>query len=720
MASVRSTLVSLCLAGFALVLHGCSGCDSPAGTGGDGGVVTCEGGVDDDMDGFGEGCPAGADCNDDDPGLHDDCCAAGAYQGCPCDPSVDGVIPCFDGPPEVASNPPCMKGTRSCDELTSTWGACGGQVLPDDEICDGNDDDCDLEIDEDVQSACGNCLPGCDTVDVGDDPFPFPPADPNIDVDGVGLDPNGDLVLDSSTLENHFLWIANDFEGTVSKLDSRTGAEVARYATVSHEVLVNLSGGTVPAWNANTGGSAYADNRPSRTAVDFRSDVWVANRAHDFGGIQPSVTKITNAIEECVDRNGNTLIETSSDVDGDGVINIANAAEFFAESDECIAMTVAVGGAGANARALAIDQGIEPGDPGNVWVGMFEEQAFYQLNGATGSLIQRVPAAGGSGISPYGAAIDGQGRLWAPNGCCGISNMEMIQTNENPASYTTLAVPAFSNGGRGGYGITVDTEDRVWLGGWPQGGLLRYDPAGGTWTEATIPGLFNNGWGIRGVGIDTHGNVWGAVHYNWSDGQVARFDADTAVASGNWDIEGEIPVGVGVDFDGDVWTVNQNSSTASRLHIDQTTLEPADHPDTANTTPVDVFPVGPNPYTYSDFTGLGLRTVTRPSGTYTVPIQGCPGSQEAHWLGITWDATTPANTEVNIYVRSGNDLGTLEQQPLFGPWTVSPADLQVLPGPVPDGRYLLLTFELLSNDNQSTPIVHAYSVDWACPGEPIP
>ena len=728
MVAARSKLVLICVGGLAALLvttaGGCSGCESPAAGTGDGGVESCEGlGVDDDGDGYGVGCPAGEDCNDHDDGLHEDCCAVGAYQGCPCDPSVDTEIACFDGPAEVASNAPCMKGLRSCDEETSTWGACGGQILPEDEICDGEDNDCDLEADDGVQSACGNCLPGCDEVEVGDDPFPFPPTDPSVDVDGVGLDPNGDLVLDSSTIENHFLWIANDRQGTVSKLDTRSGKEVARYATVSHEVLVNLSGGVVPAWDANTVAPAdgNADNRPSRTAVDFRADVWVANRAHDGAGIQPSVTKIMNAVEECTDRNGNTIIDTSTDVDGDGVINIANPVEFFAESDECIAMTVVVGGAGANARALAIDPGIEPGDPGNVWVGMFQEQAFYQLNGVTGQLIQRVPPTGPSGVSPYGAAIDGQGRLWAPHSCCGISSMEQINTNENPASYSTLPVPAFSNAARGGYGIVVDTEDRVWLGGWPEAGLLRYDPATTTWTEATIPGVFNvTEWGVRGVGLDQHGNVWAAVHNDWSDGQVARFDADTATATGNWDIGGEIPVGVGVDFDGDVWTINQATSNASRLHIDQTTLEPADHPDTANPTPVDVFPVGPKPYTYSDFTGLGLRTVVRPTGTYTVPIQGCSGTAGAHWLSVTWDATTPVNTEVNIYVRSGDDLATLEEQPQFGPWTVSPADLQVLPGPVPDGRYLLLTIELISNDNESTPIVHGYSVDWACPGEPVP
>src|SRR5204862_1233934 len=57
---------------------------------------------------------------------------------------------------------------------------------------------------------------------------------------------------------------------------------------------------------------------PSRTAVDWNGDVWVANRA--FGG-QSSVTKIANDMSECSDRNGAPGIQTSSDVNGDGIID---------------------------------------------------------------------------------------------------------------------------------------------------------------------------------------------------------------------------------------------------------------------------------------------------------------------------------------------------------------------------------------------------------------
>lgn len=707
-------------------LAGCGGC-------GNNSAASCEGlGVDDDDDGYGEGCPAGPDCNDSNSAVHEDCCGFDpTSEGCLCDPVLDTTVACFDGPPELADVPPCMKGQRTC-QPDGTWGACYDQVLPEQEGCDGMDNDCDGSSDEGVMSACGNCLPGCDEVVVGDDPFPFPEDNPNVEVDGVGLDPNGDIVLDSSTYEDHFLWIANDREGTVSKLDTRTGAEIARYASVTLDAArtVNHVGRPISAWNTDANGNSYADNRPSRTAIDFYGDMWVANRAHDGGNNQPSVTKIINDTETCPDLNGNGMIDTSRDVNGTPGIQINDATEFFGDADECIEMTVIVGDAGGTARALAIDAGqnIEGGqnDPGNAWVGMWGEQAFYQIDGNTGAILQRVATAG---VRPYGAAIDSVGRLWAPDHCCGAVNLARVDTTMNPAPFTLINTkPAYTGAasGQGNYGIVVDLEDRVWIGGHPVGGLQRYNPADGVWTQVLIPGYEAQG-NVRGVGIDTHGNVWAAFHPSGSDGLVARIDADSATSTGVWQLDNatapnagtaNIPVGVGVDFDGDVWTVNQATSNATRLHIDQTTLQPAAHPTTGNI--VDVFPVGPNPYTYSDFTGLGLRTVTRPTGEYSIPIQGCMGTDQARWLSIDWQATTPPATSVEIYVRAGDDLATLDAQTLYGPWVVSPADLQAAPlGPVPDSRYLLVIIRLISEDREATPIVHGFSVDWACPGDPV-
>lgn len=718
----------LCL-GVALAAVGCGGKK------GGGAAVPCLSGTDMDGDNYGPGCEAGDDCNDFDATINIDCCEAGNYAGCPCDPGSDTSESCFEGPSDRLDNSPCRAGTRACDPETAKWGGCGGQILPDLEQCDEVDNDCDSFSDEGVQSACGNCIAGCDNAGVGDDPFPFPDDDPNVDADGVGLDPNGDLILDSESFENNFIWIANDPQGTVLKIDTRTGRQVGRYASVSHEVLINVTGDpsrVVQAWNQGR------RNAPSRTAIDYNFDVWVANRAHDGDDnsgtdFQPTATKILNNPAECTDRNGNSQIDTSRDANDDGIIDISDPAEFFAESDECIQMTVIVGSNGGIARALVIDAGIEPGDPGDVWVGMWNEGAFYELNGQTGAAIRRVPPAGSLGISPYGAAIDGQARLWATDGCC-TPNARVVAIN----TITGQVIPNSSNqtirnlGFDGRYGIVVDQDDRVWVGGWsggsddPGGRVHRYDPATGMTVSVPIP-EFAPGEGtrrVRGVGIDARGNVWAAV--DTETDRMVRIDADSATVTGQFRLPGgspdsRNPIGIGVDFDGDVWTVNRQGegTGVSRLHIDETTGEPAPHPVTGNN--ADNFPTGAGtePYTYSDFTGLGLRVVTRPSGEYTVPIQGCIDMGTAVWQSVTWDATVPSNTSVEIWVRVGNDLATLDAQPIYGPWTVSPADLTMPPGPVPEGAYLQLTIRLISSDGVSTPIVHGYSVQWSCPAPPV-
>jgi streptogramin lyase len=686
----------------------------------------CVSGIDVDGDDFGFGCPSGPDCNDTDPAIHTGCpqCAGDTPQpGCPCDPT-QAAVSCFDGTPAQAATPPCQKGIRECDTASGTWGPCGGQVAPAAESCNSIDDDCDGVVDDGVLSACGDCTPGCDTTSTGDGtPFPLPgdplpPGTAVIGSDGVGLDPSGDIILDSTTIELHFLWVANAGEGTVSKLDTVTGKEVGRYASVTHAALVDVMGvgaGSLPAW-----GGVHS---PSRTAIDYHGNCWVGNRAF---GTQPSATKIFNDLADCQDRNGDGLKNTSQDLNGNGVIEMGTA-EFLGEADECIAFTVIAGISSVpdyvGARAIAIDAGIEPGDPGNAWVGVFSEQAFYQLDGATGALVKRVPATGGLGVTPYGATIDSSGTLWAPHGCCGANGIISINTITGavgPIKYQpSTYCPDGGTGYYGGsYGIAADATGNVWLGGWPCAAVFRYSPATDAWAVIQIPGYFGAGWGVRGVGADALGNMWAAVHMiNWTEGAVARFDSATATFTGIWDIVGTVPVGTAADFDGAIWTVNGSTNNASRLYIDPTSSEPAPNPATGNV--VDVFPVGSAPYTYSDFTGLGLRTITRPSGDYTVVLEGCTDLSQATWNQIDFDATAPAGTALELWVRAGDDLATRGSWPQYGPWVVSPALLQFAPGPVPNARFLEVTFRLMSIDRESSPILHSYDVEWTCPVIPI-
>jgi len=786
------------LLALTLVLAAC-GSDGKGGNNPNKDAGDCPGGIDFDGDGYGYGCAAGEDCNDADAKFNVDCCFGGnVYTGCACDSAANQQpVSCFDGDPALAGVGACVVGERTCIEATNTWSACEGSVVPKYEVCDdGGDNDCDGQADEGVLTACGNCMPGCDQNAIGDGmPFPTEDDDPNVDMDGVGLDPSGDLVLDSSKIEAYFLWIANDAEGTVSKIDTRTFKEVARYASVTHSfgrlvLPTKPAGGNWTEWDgsvapwdrddrkegdASVVSNGLADNRPSRTAIDFDGNCWVANRAHDDNlnlAYQPSATKIWNDVEDCFDFNGNGKIDTSTDVNGDGRIDLAATGvdqEFFAEDDECIAATVKIGTLNGKARAVAIDAGAynidyggyNPGDPGRPWVGLHGDGAFVRIDlagtkAAPSAVATRVPetgtlpsARGGSNYhQPYGAAIDSRGYVWSVNGCCDFDpELIAIDTATNtlveqrdgtgapiPGDYVHTLTGA---SGEGSYGLVVDLNDKPWVAGIYGHEIVRYDPDDGSSMAypITAGGTY---YRTRGMAIDGKGYVWAAIDRDKADSnlrsgtavtaKVARLPADGLGSMEVYDManggQGQHPVGVGVDFDGHVWTVNQNSSNLSRLYIDPNTASPADDPDPGinQVTIVNYDSVngnGTKPYTYSDFTGLSLRLVTRPSGDYAAVLQGCPGGSEAVWSAVVFDATVPLNTKVEVFVQVGNDLATLDQQPYYGPWTASPADLTMAPGPVPNGVYLRVTLRLISEDRATSPIVKSYSVQYTCPSEGI-
>ncbi|MEI8256274.1 MAG: M23 family metallopeptidase, partial [Deltaproteobacteria bacterium] len=69
-----------------------------------------------------------------------------------CDGQIDDGVSrgCYAGPPGTDGRGICVRGTQPCS--AGTWGACGGEVLPREEICNGLDDNCDGNVDEGVCS----------------------------------------------------------------------------------------------------------------------------------------------------------------------------------------------------------------------------------------------------------------------------------------------------------------------------------------------------------------------------------------------------------------------------------------------------------------------------------------------------------------------------------------------------------------------------------------
>ncbi|MBV1857820.1 MAG: hypothetical protein KUG77_05355 [Nannocystaceae bacterium] len=93
----------------------------------------------------GQVLPVRESCNGE-----DDDCDGDVDEGCECLPLE--TQPCYEGDAGTQGVGLCAPGEQSCQ--SGAWSVCTGQVVPDTEICNGSDDDCDGVLDE----GC-DCLP---------------------------------------------------------------------------------------------------------------------------------------------------------------------------------------------------------------------------------------------------------------------------------------------------------------------------------------------------------------------------------------------------------------------------------------------------------------------------------------------------------------------------------------------------------------------------------
>jgi hypothetical protein len=558
---------------------------------------------------------------------------------------------------------------------------------------------------------------------------------------GVTVDPLGRITLSSTDVQLNFALIANWTMGTVSKYDTKNllpdGGihEVARYISV---IPVDGQG------NPNHSNSSQVYN-PSRTAIDINSDFWVANFAANKNQYF-SATKIAGNTFDCIDRNGNGKIDTSFDdpTTPGGIYGVIDPSEYanpadptnVLEYDECVLFTQELGNINPNGAfgegSIAIARGIE-GAPGDVWVGTWIDRKVFRLDPNNGVPKPVYPDGGVffpvPDIEPYGAAVDALNRLWVVART--TNTLALINANDPVtllAGNTGLGLPRIVPPGgveTGGYGIAVDGLNRVWIPAWAAGPYATVfaptpaAPTTGAWTQFNFTN-FTSPLGThvarpRGIATDVDGKVWMT-----SDSKTGTSSGSAAMVFGIDGLDGGSPyffntdagptdiidatdvfsktsIGIGLDQDSNLWV---NNSSGNVMRVDRNTGAVTKSPNQVGAL-----------YSYSDFTGYQLRHITTNQGSFYQTVAGC--SRFAQWNSVTWDATTPPNTSVVLYVRGSNNFDfTLSQQ--YGPWLSSPANLQGPPGPVPQFKYLQLQFVLVSGDQTSQPYLNSFSVNTSC------
>ncbi|MBC8069512.1 MAG: hypothetical protein IAG13_14340 [Deltaproteobacteria bacterium] len=364
--------------------------------------------------------------------------------------------------------------------------------------------------------------------------------------------------------ENTFsiIWVANSPEGTVSKIDTETGAELGRYYT----------------------GPSNGEDDPSRTSVNLEGDVAVSNRG---GG----VLKFASETSRCIDNNGNGTIETS-----DGPGNVLPWGE-----DECMLWRIETPFDGVHEhgpRPTAWDAGAQ-NDPcqtqdDRLWIGWWRRDEnvghFERLDGADGTNLDTIDVEGFDSIDavndygPYGGAVNAEGDLWTS----GRSPGPLVHIDSESLEYTVYQVPEDSSP----YGIAVDKNGHPWLGDY-DGGVLHFDPDSETFEEIDTPNVARE----RGLMVDREGFAWVA-----GNNPCALVKIDTATRTLVSDTialpDCEDPVGVSIDAMGFVWVVDRGAELAFKV-------------DPVALTSVTVTGLV-GPYTYSDMTGAGLGLVVNP------------------------------------------------------------------------------------------------------------
>jgi DNA-binding beta-propeller fold protein YncE len=663
------------------------GLRNACGTCGPAPIESCNG-IDDDCDGeIDEGvrlacgvCPGEAadeTCGD---GLDNDCDGE-VDEGCPC---ASGEPSCYPGSPETRGIGRCTDGVRSCDPTGEFWGVCEAFVLPAPEVCNGEDDncdgvidrdargcsvcelavetcngeddDCDGEVDEGLRNACGQCLEDvpeetlCDGRDdncnglidegllnacgtCGDSCYLEQWDDPSDWATGdlEGLDPNTEdgLRLGTVELREPDLWVANTDDDTVTRIRTDTGAVVGTYP-VGH--------------------------KPSRTAVDFEGNVWVANRAFDQQG---TVTKVLGA--DC-------------------------------EGDACVAFTVPVGGNDGIPRGLAIDRF------GDVWVGLYNDRTIARLDPSDGTVLGTYDV----GVRVYGLAIDRTGLIWI----AALNDNAIVAFDPEALEVIGTFEP---EGCVRPYGIAVDANGDLWLGNWTCDDVLHLvrstldTPGGPEFRRYDHPTLSRT----RGITIDSEGMVYVAAS---GTERVAKLDPTIAAraAAGEtgpdgealspwvWTVETcEDPIGLGVANDGDIWAVCNRADSTERFAPDGTSRGRTD--------------VGDAPYSYSDITGFQLRNFTAPTGYWRV-VFDCERA-DCQFDALTWDAEVPPMTELAVRARSAS--GAPDD---WSAWTERFVGAPVsLVEAVPPGRWLEVEVRLTSEAADASPVLRRVDVSWQRP-----
>jgi len=478
--------------------------------------------------------------------------------------------------------------------------------------------------------------------------------------EGTLTNVNYDIVHDQLQLDEvidplPFIWVPNSNEGTVSKYDTDTGYELARYWTGPMQASV------IP--------------NPSRTTVDQEGSVWFGNRGTG------TVVKIgLYEMGNWIDKNGNGVCDTSTDLNSDHDVYGSEILPW--NTDECVLFETLIGASNSGVRGLAVDSN------NDLWAGTHTlpgGNKFYHVDGDTGSII----TADTIDISPYsayGAVIDEDGNLWCS---CGpsVSPNTVLKINTATKAVTPITL------NNAPYGLGVDGNGHVFVSSWGTSGIMaRIDIN----TLNVIYGAQGASYS-RGVALTDDGDVWVV---NSLATQVTRVSNDLSTVKATIDIGSNgYSTGVAVDSNGKVWACNFDDGNLNRIDPATNTIDLTKH------TPGYTGTGNGQHYSYSDMTGKISIGTTVKLGYWTVDFDSTVSN--ANWGIVSWNSLEPTGTEITVRVRSKENLAD--------PWSAWEDVTNGSPlSSTPAGRYIQIEVKFKIESGEVSPVLYDLTVKGNC------
>ena len=528
--------------------------------------------------------------------------------GCFCDGRTNQT--CYSAPPETLGigicrggriDCFCPGGERFCDD--GVWGGCSGQVLPEAEICDGIDNDCDGREDEGLRNRCGECAPErievCDGIDNDCDgdidefvtlPCGVCPGEEGVvEVCGNGFDDNCNGLVDEDCACDEEDEAC--YPGPPATRGVGLCAAGTRSCYITAESPSACIGAVLPAIEICDGADNDCDGIVDESSTGCSicgAALEVCDGAdNDCDGFTDEglVNGCGDCLEDVIDEalRGPTFCNgVDDDCDGfidDGLLNACGTCDEFCytdgwDDDE----EFEDGGAGDGVSA---DDGLRL-DTSNftfadLWVANSTDDTVTRIDTNTGAVIGTyevglIPGAGND--SPSRTAVDLDGNAWVANRAFGSQgSVTKIRGGDCTDDCVMFTVGV---GGSNGVprALAIDSSNDVWVGNYNERRLYHLD--GDTGAEIA---RYDIGIPTYGMAIDGEGIIWIATIS--SSFGVGAFDSTTGTFLGNWTSGCTSSYGIAVDAAGNVWFATWSCNQLGR--IDRESFDRGDRPPTMTT-----------------------------------------------------------------------------------------------------------------------------------------